>query len=403
MTLELTQVIPQIEQVVSSIKASSHKRARSCELAIQTLRSQALNLDELRQKLSTARTTWLLAGLASGLNQTYPLPTCPDDIAVLGVDGSHIEFDHHGPLACYLLNMGVVQLRYGRKPEAYLQSHCKLYGADELMIRDPGGSNKEERIEGPLLGIKRAVEEISAAVQALKASPPEIPSLALLDGSLTLWGLAGQAYPAFIPEILLEKGFLKQLDQLYDINRDRTLSVASYISYSGSTEVVNLLKVALCPFQPPDCDKNCYGPQDSKERPCSVIAGVQDRELFSELLARGERSEVFTSRSSIVKSYYREHTVNFFYLNTGEETARVEIPAWVAAKPQLLDLTHAIIFDQCQRGRGYPVVLQEAHEKAVVTGADREVFWSLVARELVESGLRSDNSPKSRSKRVRWL
>ncbi len=403
MTLELTQLIPQIEQAVSTIKASAEDMAHHREIAAQTLMSEAINLDELRRKLATARTTWLVAGLTNGLRQTYPLPACPDDTSVLGVDGSHIEFDRHGPLACYLLNMGHAYLRYGSEPEAVLQSHCKLYSTDELVIRDPKGGNREERIEGPLLGIKRAVEEIAAATQALKAMPPEIPTLAMLDGSLILWGLVGQTYPAFIAEIMLEKGFLKRLDRLYEMSRDRTLSVASYISYPGSTEIANILRITLCPFLPPDCDKHCYGPQEGKERPCSVIAGVQDRELFGEILAVGQRSEVFVSLSSIVKAYYREHAIHFFYLNTGEEIARVEIPAWVASNSRLLDLTHAIIFDQCRRGRGYPVVLQEAHEKAVVTGGDRAVFWSLVARELAESGLRSDNSPKSRSKRIRWL
>jgi len=403
MTLELAQLIPQIEQAVSTVKDSAEDLAHRRDIAVQTLTSQSVNLDELRQKLTTARTTWLVAGLANGLRQTYPLPACPDDISVLGVDGSHIEFDRHGPLACYLLNIGQAHLRYGSQPDALLQSYCKLYGTDELVIKEPTGSNREQRIEGPLLGIKRAVAEISAAEQALKAMPPEIPTLAVLDGSLILWGLVGQTYPAFIAEIMLEKGFLKHLDRLYEMSRNGNLSVASYISYPGSTEVVNMLKVALCPFRPPDCDRHCDRLQVGTERTCSLIAGVQDRELFGEILPIGERSEVFVSLSSIVKSYYREHAINFFYLNVGEEIARVEVPGWVAANSRLLDLTHAVVFDQCQRGRGYPVALQEAHEKAVVTGADREIFWSLVTRELLGSGLRSENSPKSHSKRTRWL
>ncbi len=69
----------------------------------------------------------------------------------------------------------------------------------------------------------------------------------------------------------------------------------------------------------------------------------------------------------------------------------------------LLDLTHALILDQCHRGQGYPVVLSEAHEQAVVSGADREFFWEMVDNELAEAGMDGAVSAKSFSKRTRWV
>jgi len=50
-----------------------------------------------------------------------------------------------------------------------------------------------------------------------------------------------------------------------------------------------------------------------------------------------------------------------------------------------------------------PLALSEAHEKAVVTGADRENFWQLVESSLVEEHLPSLSSAKSQSKRTRWI
>ncbi len=47
----------------------------------------------------------------------------------------------------------------------------------------------------------------------------------------------------------------------------------------------------------------------------------------------------------------------------------MEVPEWVARRKDLLDLTHALVLDQCRRGQGYPVALSEAHEQAVVTGS----------------------------------
>jgi NurA-like 5'-3' nuclease len=134
-----------------------------------------------------------------------------------------------------------------------------------------------------------------------------------------------------------------------------------------------------------------------------MVAGVQDRELFSSILGQGERSALFISQSSIVQKHYGFHQVYFFYLRVDDEIARVEIPQWVAADETLLNLVHSLVLDQCRCGQGYPVALSEAHEQAVVTGADRENFWQLVESSLVEEHLPSLGSAKSFSKRTRWV
>jgi hypothetical protein len=134
-----------------------------------------------------------------------------------------------------------------------------------------------------------------------------------------------------------------------------------------------------------------------------MVAGIQDRELFYSILGDGERSALFTSQSSIVQRHYGEHRVYFFYLRVDDEIARLEIPQWVAMDESRLNLAHSLVFDQCRRGQDYPVALSEAHEKAVVTMADRENFWQLVESSLVEERLPTPGSAKSRSKRTRWI
>ena len=95
--------------------------------------------------------------------------------------------------------------------------------------------------------------------------------------------------------------------------------------------------------------------------------------------------------------------VAFFYVHAGEEVGRVETPSWVADNPDLLGLAHALVIDQCARGRGYPVALMEAHEQAVVTGADRRYFGEMVNGALQRGGLPVFTSEKALSKRLRWL
>jgi GNAT superfamily N-acetyltransferase len=235
-----------------------------------------------------------------------------------------------------------------------------------------------------------------------KELPPTQPSLAVIDGSLILWGLAGKEFPDFVVEELLDKGFIKCLDDMLKLAKERPLALASYISFPRSTDVVNALRLALCPHDLADCDKYC-GETNIGQRSCDAVAGVQDRDLFSNLLGEGERSALFTSQSKIVKENYGKHWVNFFYMKLEDEIARVEIPEWVAQDAAKLELTHSLMLDQCRRGQGYPAALSEAHEQAVVTGADRENFQQLVELMMADEHMPQATSAKSRSKKTRWV
>ena len=69
----------------------------------------------------------------------------------------------------------------------------------------------------------------------------------------------------------------------------------------------------------------------------------------------------------------------------------------------LLALGHTLIVEQCRRGQGYPVAISEAHEQAVINGADRQLFKQMVAETLERQGLPTYTSEKERSKRTPWL
>lgn len=401
MSLDLSQVWTQVERMTEEIGEVGKDREKRLRFSLQTL--QSLDVKPWQKKLDKAKTTWLVAGLEDSPSLTYLLPSPPAQFSVLGVDGSHIDVDRHSLARCYLLNLGVVRLDYGSRPDAFLASYPLLFSRqEEMVIADPR-SSRQQVVEGVLLGIKRGVEECRYLLNLAKEMPPEQPALGLIDGSLILWGLGGQAFPDFVRMELLDKGFLLVLEEMRKLSLERKLALASYISYPRSTEVVNALKIALCPYDPVDCDRNCSGKDSAKEKGCDGVVGVQDRDLFNALLAPGERSAIFQSLSSVVEKHYGEHAVRFFYIKVAEEIARVEVPGWVAVRADLLDLVHALVWDQCQRGQGYPAALSEAHEKAVVTGADRELFWQLVEQSLVGKHLPQQTSAKSQSKRTRWV
>ena len=399
MSLDLTRVASQVGEMTTRLKSDFNERQERVRYAMNTLHNQAADIDNLKRKITSSKTTWLVADLVEAIANHYGAPPIPAEFSVIATDGSHIDVDRHKSTRCYLINIGSVMLHYGAEPGADLDSFPRLYAEDEeLVITPTNAKGRGQAVEGTLLGIKRAVEECCKLAELASGQPPGSASLALLDGSLILWGL--EAYPEFVADVLLDKGFIRSLEEIKKLNQDKRVALASYISFPRSTDVVNVLRVAICPHHPADCDRFC---SPGKDRDCDEVAGVQDRELFLNLLEPGERSALFISPSKVVKEHYGEHRVYFFYLRLDDEVARVEMPGWAAEDKNLLELAHTLVLDQCRRGQGYPVALSEAHEQAVVTAADKEEFWQLVESLCLEEKIPTLTSAKSFSKRTRWV
>ena len=401
MSLDLHQTVLQVHAMSSHLRQRQVDWRSRLQTGIHTLATA--NADQLEAKRQASKVTWLVAGVQGTLGERTPAPPTPPAATVVAVDGSHIEVDRHSPARCYLLNIGLCQLAYGPRASAVLSNQPVLYAQDEdLALADPSSHLDSRNVEGPLLGLVRTVAEIEALADAIEALPGDEPIAALLDGSLILWGLAGRDQPDFVRRRILDDGLLPALDRLLHVADARPLALASYISLPGSREVVNLLRLHHCPYQPANCDLHCRQVPPG-QRGCDPVDGLLDRDLFAALLQPGERSALFTTTSSIVQAHYGPHQVRFFYLNVGDEIARVELPAWVADDPHRLALAHALLLDQSRKGEGYPVALSEAHEQAVVTGADRDLFQQLLFEALEGEHLSTSTSQKSRSKRTKWV
>ena len=315
---------------------------------------------------------------------------------------SQIPPDTHGPLLWYVLNVGLVAISYGPAGSA------RLTGAPHLAWRDDdlwvASDGQRHLIDSDRLAIRRGALELQGLVQLAREQPadPGVPVVALRDGTLVEWMIVrGGDEDALVS---LFAPFVAALEEL----RALEVPVASYISRPRSPYVLNTLRGLICEEDEAGCARWCNTPRIEAEAGplCARLRGLTDRCLFDALpLPDGARSALF--RRSVKESWQQIEAargVHFFYVNVGPEIGRVEVPEWVAHDPSALDLVHATVVDQARRGDGYPSVLTEAHEQAVLRPGDREALDALLAVELLDEGLSVPlASEKALSKRRRAL
>ncbi len=403
MPLDLTELSRQVREMSNALHhdAPDHTRRRAQALERYLHESSSYTTWAHAVDLSRDGCAWLLARPVEPLNTVHDAPPRPPDYAVIATDGSHIDIDRHGAAFCYVLNIGRVYLRYGAHPAATLSSRPMLcFREEDLYLRD---GMRRIPIEGNYLSARRDVAEgvelVALAEEFLTTD--DIPALALQDGTLVRWTLAG-AEKAVLEHFL--RPYLNYLDAM----RAQKIPVASYISRPRSPEVAGMIRLMLCPDV--DIEKQrgakcsaCSDAAAGRTPSCFVCQGLSDGDILADMLEEGQRGPLFASMSRVNVESYGEHQIHFFYLCVGREVARVEMPRWVAQDPAFLDRVHALVYDQCLKGQGYPVALARAHEQAVIHAADRRAFERVVERSLIQSGLPAASSRKATAKEQKAL
>jgi hypothetical protein len=397
------KTVLQLDQLTQSVQGDSQAREERLTALINT--AARVDRETAAEKTcDTKQRPYLAAEVLESLLGAYPPAEPPNDWAVAAVDGSHIDVDRHLPIACYLLNFGGCVLTYGSRPDATLFSHPHLaVNQEDLYISNPGNRNQEESISGAVLGLVRTIRELDTLADTVEQCTTDLPVLGLVDGSLVMWPLSGQAYPQYVKDEIIGGGLIPAMRRLEKMSETRSVALAAYVSYPRSAETLNAVRCSLCPNDVNTCTQSCNN-RRSAQKPCNNANDFLDRDLFERLLDPGWRSPVYKTNSSVSRDSYDEsNKVYFFYVNAGEEIGRVEIPQWVAKSETLLSLTHSLIWDQCRRGQGYPVAISESHEQAVVNTGDRRVFRRMLIDSLEHQGLSGATSQKDRSKRSPWV
>ncbi|MCS7207750.1 MAG: DNA double-strand break repair nuclease NurA [Dehalococcoidia bacterium] len=403
MSLDLPATMRQLEAVAERLRQGlAEYMARLDALAAF---ARTLPLEALRRAAqeSPRRLPFLPAEPLDPLPSAYDPPSLPYPWRALATDGSHIDLNRHLPLRCYLINIGRVAITYGAEEPPLLESTPHLFAdSADLHLYDIA-TRKTIVVEGALVTLYRSGLEVQALASLVQRCTPPYPTVGLVDGSLVLWAPEGGQWPEVVRQRFVRAVFLQGLETLRLQAGRFPLAVGGYISLPNSAEVINTLRLALCTSPPGECP-SLVAPEREPTCPCAVARGFTDRDLFRRLLEPGQRSGLFRSLSVLVREEYgANQAIYFFYLHAGPEVVRVEMPAWCARQPMLVGLLHASLLEQVRRGDGYPLVLQEAHEQAVISSADREAFRLLVEESLAQRHLPVYTSEKQRSKRLRSL
>lgn len=440
--LDLTKLAQQMQgmshQLTLEATATGQRLESAQKILEQAYRHQETLVD--RQVTWRDRLGFTAAEPVEPLNFRVSIPVAPAVHTVLATDGSQIAPSHHEIAYCYLINVGRIVLHYGQNRLPLLDSQPEVfYRPEDLYIsrqwgirteewmgyrrtvseavvlaelgealggkrEEERGKSEEERGKSEELGVceegklsdvtppTRQAGESSDQLSILNSqfstlnspffpppAPLACPTLAMVDGSLIYWfleSLPNDARDRILPPIL----------ESWDKLRSQRIPLVGYLSASRSGESINFLRLQSCPFEQPDCMTHCPGQTD--RAPCQVLDPLKDTALWGIHLEPGQRSPLWRSSARIL-DLYGDHQIYFCYLHVGTEIARVEFPEWVAADPELLDISLSLTVAQVQKGYGYPVALAEAHNQAVVRGGDRARFFALLEQQMIRAGLQN--------------
>ena len=348
------------------------------------------NEPNFKKRAAISKSSFLLPHWKDSLTETFEVNPDIKNYSVLAIDGSQVYPDRHMyGINCFLINTGQALLEYDQPSTAKFQSIPHILIPENIIpeIQDNNYTSHD------LIDLKREEIELETSFKSAfelnkKYTQQNTPFVVLVDGSLIFWQLESK-HPDIKKYFLSQ--YMNQLNNFYENN----IPIAGYISMPKSKELINLIKIGLCKFECADCIK-CHSQNDIF--PCKDVDHVLDSQLKSELLPSNYRSTIFYSNSKITELYPEHLKPCFLYLNIGKEIVRIEFPIWITQKNDNVDLICKVAIDQANKGQGYPVVLAEAHEQAVIKGPDKDIFLQLLCKKSILQKQRILLSPKSLKK-----
>jgi hypothetical protein len=395
--LELRRLLDDIEAMSREIVTHRQDLEARIEDGLTALQRLAVVDDALLDKIDRAATedpSWRGAfPLGPRLDERHRPRIEPVDATLIGVDGSQIYPDRHGPVLYYLINTGAIVLRQGSGQAPLTQTRPTLFFREDALYNED-----QEIVDHRIVNAARELAEIrEMALQAVAERDRlggDLDRLLIVlgDGPLLMW--IGEKDS---PDHEGQRRVAAYLADLATMQRVGAVPVG-YVDRPRSANVLRMLHVA-------DLDLPAVVTANLR---ATRYRHLTDRALFERWLGPNERSGLFSSTARLNRVDFRQagQEIAFFYLNVarapGPEAARivrVDVPVWVAEQPDLLDRVQLAIYRDCE-GMDYPYVLARAHELAVVGAREREELEQMLTIALLRRGVIAAPSAKALAKRL---
>ena len=366
MSLDFQQIKKQVQRIGEKAPLLEKHKQSLREKAHELLGTQAHEIDPLCQLVDFVASNHdnrlrCALPVSEPLNASLPLPELSHQVTLIAADGSQINLDRHAEVQYCLVNVGAIHMRTGSSEAPVTSVESQLLYGSELYTRTG-------LITDAALALQRDLNERKMLAELAQDAKP--PVITFTDGQMELWLPTYAESPGLDTQRERLEEYIQAFKQLHQLG----VTTAGYVDKPGARLVVRLLELAALSESELADVRDRY-----------PLQGLTDRDIYLELLDPGQRSAVFAIHSTSAALYKGEIALHFFYLHVGRGgLARVEIPAWVADSPGMLDGLHAALVEQCRimGARPYPYLLHRAHEVAVVSMQEKEQVTQMIAREL---------------------
>ena len=372
MPINYVQVQDSLEDYTLKVKNREDQRDEVENALWEELEQQSENIAAIKTRLDAAASITKSIYCAKPVDEALlfhkTAGQLPPKYTLIAADGSQIAPNRHKALEYCVINVGLIAAGIGSGKEPNFEIQSNLLDYDQLVTED-GFLIGEQQVS-----LLRDLSERQALAEFARGK--EKPILTMTDGLLDIYQHLES------PE---EQQKLQQ--QVLDLHRQmetQEVITVGYIDKPGSELMGRLFDI----LTKSDEELVHY---NEKQR---VIRGVSDARLFKRLLNMpGERSAIFEAFNKSREKQASRLVVHFFFLNIGEVgapyLARVEFPAWVSARPELVDLLHAVVYADTQvlAGHPYPYLLLRAHELAIINFAEHEDVEAMLMQKFEEEGL----------------
>lgn len=368
MSINYDQIHPQIKQagaVIVKRRAERNRQTTQLRSVFDSLagrddldtRLQDMILQSKERRCAVPLTEPVVSVISV---RDSPLPR----LRVLACDGSQINPNRHDELTFSLINTTVFSLLTQSSEPPLIFTETNLLDFNE--------ESEDEMNTEDIIALKRDTAEKTHLAKIAVNCTSDTPIIAISDGPLELFNQV-QSYSG-------EKKLLREYEAAMRKLAERDIIAAGYIDRPRANLVVRMIDLLNASFH-----------EDANGRKLKFPLAC-DADLFSLLLAPGERSAVFEIHSPSNDKAETDMKICCFYLNVGRGgrpmIARVEIPARIASQPSRIDLLHSCLLAQnaMLSTHPYPYVLHRAHECAVVSFIEKDQIKNLLMRELLFRG-----------------